>query len=153
MSRMSDSSRWRAKMIGRCPSCTNLRLVSAPMTPIPPVISTFMLLPLPHYRICLGIRAEPPYLPLHELGFTRVRHYNGPKSDRSDWGVEGRQHLLRFEANAVGWGSGPCRPRFVTIAAASGPPPGSPRSSRGSPISPCKGEVLRSLLHHGVQMR
>src|SRR6476659_1004488 len=43
MSGMSDSSRWRAKMIGRCPSLTNLRLASAPMTPIPPVIKTFML--------------------------------------------------------------------------------------------------------------
>src|SRR6267378_1796100 len=38
------SSRWRAKMTGRWPSLTNLRLVSAPMTPIPPVIRTFMLL-------------------------------------------------------------------------------------------------------------
>src|SRR3984893_4475967 len=120
MSGMSDSSRWRAKMIGRCPSCTNLRLVSATLTPIPPGISTFMLLPLPPYRICLGIRAEPQYLPLHELGFTRVRHYNEPKSDRSDFGWEGRQHLLRFEANAVGWGAGPWRPRFVAMPAASG---------------------------------
>jgi hypothetical protein len=31
-------------MIGRCPSRTNLRLVSAPITPIPPVMSTFMAL-------------------------------------------------------------------------------------------------------------
>src|SRR5712692_7041170 len=37
------SSRCRAKMTGRWPSLTNLRLVSAPMTPIPPVIKTFML--------------------------------------------------------------------------------------------------------------
>ena len=39
------SSRWRAKMTGRWPSLTNLRLVSAPMTPIPPVIRTFTLCP------------------------------------------------------------------------------------------------------------
>src|SRR5882757_11404522 len=36
------SSRWRAKTTGRWPSLTNLRLVSAPMTPIPPVIRTFI---------------------------------------------------------------------------------------------------------------
>src|SRR6266446_4129198 len=45
MSRISHSSRCRAKMTGRYPSCTNRRLVSAPMTPIPPVIRTFMASP------------------------------------------------------------------------------------------------------------
>src|SRR6516162_10573201 len=45
MSRMSQSSRWRAKMMGRCPSRTNLRLASAPITPIPPVIRTFISAP------------------------------------------------------------------------------------------------------------
>src|SRR5262249_43371350 len=39
------SSRCRAKMTGRWPSLTNLRLVSAPMTPMPPVIRTFMSSP------------------------------------------------------------------------------------------------------------
>src|SRR5262249_50785425 len=42
MSAIRLSSRWRAKTTGRWPSLTNLRLVSAPMTPIPPVIRTFM---------------------------------------------------------------------------------------------------------------
>src|SRR5262245_28719968 len=39
---MRLSSRWRAKTTGRCLSLTNLRLVSAPMTPIPPVMRTFI---------------------------------------------------------------------------------------------------------------
>src|SRR5258708_565654 len=46
LSRMSPirlSSRCRAKMTGRWPSLTSLRLVSAPITPIPPVIKIFML--------------------------------------------------------------------------------------------------------------
>src|SRR5262245_12459808 len=42
MSPISESSRWRANTTGRWPSWTNLRLVSAPMTPMPPVIRTFM---------------------------------------------------------------------------------------------------------------
>src|SRR5262245_35096363 len=45
LSRMSPirlSSRWRANTTGRWPSLTNLRVVSAPMTPIPPVIRTFI---------------------------------------------------------------------------------------------------------------
>src|SRR5262249_17703611 len=59
MSRMSHSSRWRAKMTGRCPSCTNLRLASAPMTPIPAVIWTFM--PAPYYLpfVYFGIPCPP----------------------------------------------------------------------------------------------
>src|SRR5262249_56365151 len=52
MSGMSPSSRWRAKMTGRGPSCTNLRLASAPMTPIPPVIRTFMRAPDCHAFVC-----------------------------------------------------------------------------------------------------
>src|ERR1051326_3167902 len=36
------SSRWRANTTGRWPSLTNLRVVSAPMTPMPPVIRTFI---------------------------------------------------------------------------------------------------------------
>src|SRR5689334_16710513 len=36
------SSRWRANTTGRWPSLTNLRLVSAPITPMPPVMRTFM---------------------------------------------------------------------------------------------------------------
>src|SRR5262249_27279155 len=42
MSGMRLSSRCRAKITGRWPSWTNLRLVSAPMTPMPPVIKTFI---------------------------------------------------------------------------------------------------------------
>src|SRR6266540_4721028 len=42
MSGMRLSSRCRANTTGRCPSLTNLRLVSAPMTPIPPVMRTFI---------------------------------------------------------------------------------------------------------------
>src|ERR1700730_16567898 len=54
----------------------------------------------------LGGRAETPYLPLQGGG---------------------RQHLLRFEANAVGWGCGPRRPFWVIIATASSHPPRPPR--------------------------
>src|SRR5580700_7462695 len=39
----SDSSRWRENSTGRWPSRTNLRLASAPMTPMPPVIRTRMV--------------------------------------------------------------------------------------------------------------
>src|SRR4051812_17903586 len=42
MSPMRLSSRWRANTTGRWPSLTNLRVVSAPMTPMPPVIRTFI---------------------------------------------------------------------------------------------------------------
>src|SRR5262245_39287066 len=45
LSRMSPirlSSRWRANTTGLWPSLTNFRVVSAPMTPIPPVIRTFI---------------------------------------------------------------------------------------------------------------
>jgi hypothetical protein len=46
---------------------------------------------------------------------------------------EGRQHLLRFEANAVGWGSDPRWAHVLIIAAASRPPPGSPMDARVNP--------------------
>src|SRR4051812_21948504 len=42
MSPIRLSSRWRANTTGRWPSLMNLRVVSAPMTPIPPVIRTFI---------------------------------------------------------------------------------------------------------------
>src|SRR6202023_180721 len=61
-------------------------------------------------RMLVGGRAETPYLPLQGGG---------------------RQHLLRFEANAVGWGSGPWRVLLLIIAAARGPPPGPPPTKSG----------------------
>src|SRR3954464_12041531 len=42
MSPIRLSSRWRANTTGRWPSLMNLRVVSAPMTPMPPVIRTFI---------------------------------------------------------------------------------------------------------------
>src|SRR6266480_1321404 len=47
------------------------------------------------------------YLPLHELGYTRVRQHMWPKSDESDFGWEVDSICPRLAgANAVGWGAG-----------------------------------------------
>src|SRR5436305_11448686 len=68
MSPIRLSSRWRAKMTGRCPWLTNLRLLSAPITPMPPVIKIFMS---PSVDFCAyGLDQDAPVLQvaLNEVG-------------------------------------------------------------------------------------
>src|ERR1700731_1007457 len=119
MSGMSESSRWRAKMIGRCPSLTNLRLVSAPMTPMPPVIRTFMFLCLrfPYH----GLMSTAPPLRCEQrrdrLGLLPLPVLNGERGGGRGGGDAGR--------GGGGGGGGAAGERV------SPPPPPSPRPKSG----------------------
>src|SRR5271168_667108 len=67
MSPIRLSSRWRANTTGRWPSLTNLRLVSAPMTPMPPVISTFIFPSVDFYAHGFDQSAPMREIALNEL--------------------------------------------------------------------------------------
>jgi hypothetical protein len=75
-------------------------------------------------RILLGRRAETPYLPLQGGG---------------------RQHLLRFEANAVGWGSGPWRALLLIIAVRELTPTRLPPIKSGVADLPLSGRGIAEL--------